>query len=145
MTMIDFIRQQIDAQKPRSAWNRGVKKYEYDILETLEEAITYSGHEPETTSEFIDYMLNGAYDHRAPSLFNNWKVASYGGSYLICDGDIAARLCTPSELRKTAHGEKNPNPRENWLDVQARALYQAGQNLRSYAYSYLVGREMSKY
>lgn len=41
------------------------------------------------------------------------------------DGDIAERLCTPSELRKTRGGELNPNCRESWLDVQARALYRA--------------------
>ena len=41
------------------------------------------------------------------------------------DGDIAAALCTPSELKKTRNGERRPNSREEWLDVQARALHQA--------------------
>lgn len=30
-----------------------------------------------------------------------------------------------SELKKTRHGERRPNSREEWLDTQARALYQA--------------------
>ena len=61
-------------------------------------------------------MLNGARD---------WNAYSWGGSALIYDGDIAERLCTPSELKRTRHGERRPNSREEWLDTQARALYQA--------------------
>ena len=44
---------------------------------------------------------------------------------LIYNEDIAERLCTPSELKKTRHGERRPNAREEWLDTQARALFQA--------------------
>lgn len=61
-------------------------------------------------------MLNGARD---------WSEYSYGGCSLIYDGDIAERLCTPGELKRTRHGERRPNSREGWLDVQARALSQA--------------------
>ena len=61
-------------------------------------------------------MLNGA---------QNWSEYSWGGSALICNGDIAERLCTPSELKKTRNGERRPNSREEWLDTQARALYKA--------------------
>lgn len=61
-------------------------------------------------------MLNGAQD---------WGQYSWGGSALIYDGDIAEHLCCPSELKKNRHGERRPNSREEWLDVQARALYQA--------------------
>ena len=38
--------------------------------------------------------------------------------------DIAKRLGT-SEFKKSKNGESNPNSREEWLDVQARALTQA--------------------
>ena len=61
-------------------------------------------------------LLNGA---------DNWNQYSYGGCSLIYDGDIAERLCNPSELKKTRNGERNPNSRETWLDVQARALGKA--------------------
>jgi hypothetical protein len=44
--------------------------------------------------------------------------------------DIAERLCTPSELKKTRHGDRKPNSREEWLDVQARALYQASNRIK---------------
>lgn len=60
--------------------------------------------------------LNGARD---------WKQASEGGSWLIYNEDIAERLCSPSELKKTAGGRRRPSARESWLDVQARALHQA--------------------
>lgn len=43
----------------------------------------------------------------------------------MCGYDIAKLLCTPSELKKTDYGRKLPNSTEDWLDVQARALYQA--------------------
>jgi hypothetical protein len=61
-------------------------------------------------------LLNGA---------RTWKEYSEGGCALIYDGDIAERLCAPSEYRKTRQGERAPNARETWLDVQARALGQA--------------------
>ncbi|HZK45919.1 MAG TPA: hypothetical protein VFD34_06795, partial [Clostridia bacterium] len=61
-------------------------------------------------------LLNGA---------DNWNQYSYGGSALIYDGDIAERLCSPSEYKRSREGERRPNSREEWLDVQARALNQA--------------------
>jgi hypothetical protein len=61
-------------------------------------------------------LLNGA---------DNWNESSWGGCYEIYNSDIAERLCTPSELKKTRQGERRPNSREEWLDVQARALHQA--------------------
>ena len=55
----------------------------------------------------------------------NWKEYSYGGCALCYDHDIAKHYCTPSELKKTKEGMRNPNSQETWLDVQARALHQA--------------------
>lgn len=55
----------------------------------------------------------------------NWKEYSWGGSSLVYDNDIAKRLSTKTELKMTRNGERRPNAREEWLDVQARALYQA--------------------
>ena len=53
---------------------------------------------------------------------------------MIYDGDIAERLCCPSELKKTRNGERRPNSREEWLDVQARALRQASYMVRRAAF-----------
>lgn len=48
---------------------------------------------------------------------------------MIYNADIAERLCCPSELKKTRNGERRPNNREEWLDTQARALYQAASRV----------------
>jgi hypothetical protein len=118
---IAAIREAIENTKTRSAWERGVIGYALQILDQVEERSEWEGKEPETLQDLRDYMLNGAED---------WFQASWGGSYEIYDGDIAKRLCTPSELKKTKDGERRPNSREEWLDVQARALRQAAWKIK---------------
>lgn len=66
-------------------------------------------------------LLNGA---------DGWPQYSEGGCSLIYDPDIAERLCTPSELKKNRHGDRNPNSWETWLQCQARALHQAANRIR---------------
>lgn len=111
----------ITAAPARSAWARGVKAYAAELCSSLRGAAAYAA-ETGTPSPLTDRetvraaLLNGA---------RNWCEYSWGGSALIYDGDIAARLCTASELRRTHNGQRSPNPRETWLDVQARALCQA--------------------
>lgn len=46
---------------------------------------------------------------------------------MIYDKEIAERLCTKTGLRKTDGGQKRQNSQEEWLDTQARALFQAEQ------------------
>ena len=115
-TVFEEIRAELEARKDRSAWDRGVTAYALELVDELEELAAYEGRNPETVKECREWMLNGA---------QNWSQYSWGGSSLIYDRDIAERLCTPSELKKTRHGERRPNGREEWLDTQARALYQA--------------------
>lgn len=105
MTIIEisFAIQEI---KPRSAWDRAVNAYALDLLDDLNK-------ENPITKETL---LNGA---------DNWREYSWGGCSLIYNADIAERVCTPSELKKRKGGECRPNSREEWLDVQARALSQA--------------------
>ena len=93
-----------------SAWGKGVKAY---ALELYEEALKNGEAVPTILA-----LLNGA---------DNWSAYSWGGCSLIYDEDIARRLCTPSELKRTRNGERRPNGREEWLDVQSRALYQAAR------------------
>lgn len=95
-----------------SKWNDGVNEY----VDELREQLAENGLEPT-----LENMLNGAED---------WEQYSYGGCSLIYDKDIAERLATPSEIKsrtsKRDGGLSNmANAREMWLDVQARALYQA--------------------
>lgn len=107
---------ELEARKDRSAWSKGVNAYALEFVETLDERAEYEGRNPETVAECKEWMLNGA---------DSWDAYSWGGSALIYNGDIAERLCTPSELKKTHNGERRPNNREEWLDTQARALHQA--------------------
>jgi hypothetical protein len=98
-----------------SKWTEGVNEYVEEMREFLEE------NNLEATRE---NLLNGAHD---------WLQASYGGSWLIYDVDIAERLATPSEVksrtRKDGSFNQMANASESWLDVQARALYQASNRV----------------
>ena len=111
MKTVNEIITAIEALNPRSAWNRGVKAYALELLEDLPANVNYGSVESLKAD-----MLNGA---------RNWDQYSWSGCSLVCNYDIAQRLCTPSELKKTRDGERNPNSREEWPDVQARALTQA--------------------
>lgn len=109
----------IENIKTRSAWGRGVKAYALEILESLENP------QDLTNLQLLKKAaLNGAAD---------WQQYSEGGCALVYDADIAARLCNPTELKRTKGGEKNPNGRETWLDVQARALFKAWKIIRDAA------------
>ena len=94
-----------------SAWTRGVYEYAREMLEDLKAETIPTDYE-----ERKEMLLNGA---------SSWDAYSWGGCALIMNEDIAERLCTPSELKKCRYGERRPNNREEWLDVQARALLQA--------------------
>lgn len=115
-TVYKKMMEELEARKDRSAWDKGVTLYAVELVEELEERAAYEGRNPEAGKECREWMLNGATD---------WSEYSWGGSSLIYNGDIAERLCTPSELKKTRNGERRPNSREEWLDTQARALFQA--------------------
>ena len=113
-SFFDQLRQIISSQPSRSAWGRGVKEYALEMVDNLEEY--NDGEAPQDFEQLKKMSLNGATD---------WKQSSEGGSWLIYNEDIAERLCSPSELKKTANGRRRPSARESWLDVQARALHQA--------------------
>lgn len=114
------MQEKLAAVKTRSAWSKGVKMYALELLENVESAAKYSDIPMEELVKsynlFKQAALNGA---------DSWDEYSWGGSSLIYDQDIAERLCNPTELKITKHGTRRPNKREEWLDVQARALYQA--------------------
>lgn len=105
----------IENKPGRSAWARGVKAYALELLDNLDELTADQLADPAAVRAAL---LNGAQD---------WQEYSDGGCSLIYDPDIAARVCTPSELKRTHNGERYPNSREIWLDVQARALSQAAR------------------
>jgi len=98
-----------------SKWQNGVNEYAAELYQNMID------NNLDITEE---NLLNGA---------SNWSDYSYGGSSLIYDYDIAERLATPSEIksrmRKDGSFNQMANARETWLDVQARALYQASRKL----------------
>ena len=100
----------------RSAWGRGVHAYAVELVESLDDSADL-GNE----NLLSKAILNGADD---------WQQYSEGGCALVYDADIAERLCSTSELKKTKGGERQPNSRETWIDCQARALGQAASLVR---------------
>lgn len=116
---IKAARAELEARKDRSAWEKGVTVYALELLDDLAESADGGYIDADDLASrrlVVRAMLNGASD---------WSQYSWGGCSLIYNGDIAERLCCPSELRKTRNGERRPNGQEEWLDVQARALSQA--------------------
>lgn len=126
---IEQVKENLNNRKCRSAWDKGVNAYAFELLDNLAAALAWQQLEqiPEDWKTCKADVLNGASD---------WSAFSWGGSSLIYDHDIAERLCTPSELKRTKNGERKPNAREDWLDTQARALSQAWRRLHSMIYLY---------
>ena len=112
----------IESLKVRSAWANGVKWYALYLIAQMED---YTKVVP-GRAEIESVLLNGADD---------WEQFSYGGCALIYNQGIAETLCSPSELKKVTRKDgtirQKANGRETWLDVQARALFQACNLIKS--------------
>lgn len=121
--LADTIRAELNARHDRSVWDKAVTQYAHELLED-----NIVGHAdnverlPLHGAELERWALNGADD---------WYQYSWGGCSLCYDADIARRVCTPSEYKRKHGGALKPNSREEWLDVQARALYQACNRIRT--------------
>lgn len=123
MTNIEKVYQSIENEKQRSAWENGVTEYALEFVEQLSEQIRdgyFDELDLSDPKKVQAALLNGA---------ETWSQYSWGGCSLIYNSDIAERLCSPSELKKNRNGERRPNSREEWLDVQARALFQAANRI----------------
>ena len=119
---IELIEKGIQSERTGSAWKKGVNGYAEMLLEGLLMDNDNSGEAVDWLTFRAD-LLNGA---------KNWKEYSWGGCALIYDEDIARALCSPSELKATKNGQRRPNKSEEWLDTQARALYQAEQLIKKW-------------
>ena len=106
----------LKAVECRSTWSKGVKEYAFMLLNRV--FLNFDDKEITNRQLLRKALLNGAQD---------WRMFSYGGCSLTYDVDIATLLCNPSELKKYKDGSLPPNKNETWLDVQARALSQAGR------------------
>ena len=100
-------------KSPRSAWKKGVLHYAFFIM---------SKFDRETEIESEATLLSGAKD---------WWQASCSGGFYVNDEVIALTLCNNSELLMTRNGKRKPNRDETWLDIQARALFQASKLILS--------------
>ena len=106
--------------KCRSAWNKGVKEYAYMLLDNI---FSYSDYKSITNFKSLhEELLNGK---------RNWYQFSWEGDAFIYDKNIAETLYSPSKLKKCKNGMLRPNKKEQWLDVQARALVQAENLINS--------------
>lgn len=120
--LADTIRAELNARHDRSAWEKAVTLYALDLLEDVQEGADNMERLPLDGAELEQWALNGA---------SCWEQYSNGGCSICYNADIAARVCTPSELKRKHGGAYEPNSRETWLDVQARALYQACNRIRT--------------
>lgn len=128
MATLRQIKSELLTVKGRSAWRRGVIEYAWELFDNIEQRENYLGLNSESdypATALDSIMLNGA---------TNYKEYSWGGCSLIYNEDIAKQLCTPSELKRTDNGRRNPSSTEQWLDVQARALWQAAHLIKGIAW-----------
>ena len=115
--VIDVKRLVAEAEKmsksERTYWSRGVasliRDYGEDVL---------GEHDGEIISVRDFYKLWNCGN-------DSLRDAVYGGCFDIWNYDIAKRLCTPSGLKKSNEGMRNPNKREEWIDVELIAVQQA--------------------
>ena len=110
---------EINRSRARSAWEHGVREYAEELLEQLDDNLSggyFTADELASRSRCEKILLNGSSD---------WHQYSWDGNSSIYNEDVAKRLCSPSELKRCKGGFNEPNKSECWLDVQARALFQA--------------------
>lgn len=105
-----------EEKKAKGAWGKAVMQDAYSLIEELDEEQFQELVNAGNFSELRKILLGGARDEK------QW---SEGGMGLISDYDIAKHYCSPSELKKVKDGQRQPNSRETWIDVQARAIGQA--------------------
>lgn len=101
--LADTIRTELNARHDRSAWNKAVTLYALDLLEDVQWYANDAERLPIDGAELERWVLNGA---------SCWEQYSNGGCSICYDADIAARVCTPSELKRTDNGMNAPNSRE---------------------------------
>lgn len=111
--------EKIEGLKFRSTWQKAVQE---DASWLLEEIMD---RHDDVVNDTMTFKSMEGFENVLRMGADTWKDFSEGGGALIYNGDIAEHYCTPSELKKTHNGERRPNSRESWLDVQARAFWQA--------------------
>ena len=117
MEELKKVNQKREKQSRHSAWSKGVSNYTEELLKNIEDQLD----QIETVPELHEAALNGAKD---------FSQYSWGGCSFIYDFDICEALCNNTEKKRTDNGRLAPNKNEAWLDVQARALFQAYNRIK---------------
>ena len=112
--------EKIEGLKFRSTWQKAVQEDASGLLWEL-----MDGRYDDIVGDIVSFNNIEVFESALRNGDEKWKNLSEGGCALIFDEDIAKHYCTASELKKTHNGEKAPNSRESWLDVQSRAFWQA--------------------
>lgn len=110
----------VNALMGNSAFSRGISAYAVEITDNYN--ITFTGDE--TPDDLKKLCLNGA---------RNWNHYAQGGCALAADYDIAARLCTKSELktgRRPAPIVRALGNAAPWIDVEAEACEMAFNRIK---------------
>lgn len=115
--LIADIKRELAERPSRSAWDKGVRGYAEELFTDYLDRNHISGEDTRIGKLTETDLLNGA---------DSWEQYSYGGCAEVYDSDICARLCSPSEQKKTKGGEL-PFHGESWVEVQAKALRQASR------------------
>lgn len=123
MKKIDMIKklEQIEQSQGRlSKWRKGVYAIAIDRLDEMDDNTKITWHT----------LLNGALWDDKEANFDNIISAcntyAWGGCGLVYDVDIADLLATKSEAYYSNGNLKGrPNKSEQWLDLYARAIFQA--------------------
>ena len=137
-TIIKRANKAIKKESFRSAWGKGIQLYAIELLEKLEERAG------EGVIQVNDLCNNSAIEKALLNGAHNWSEYSEGACSLIYNEDIAKRLCTATELKRTQNGLNPPCKNGSWLDLQARALRQAFWTLSDYvkmSYKYEEAKE----
>lgn len=119
--------EQIQKEDCKSKWHKGVVSIAIDRLDEMHSGTKITWYS----------LLNGALWHDKGANFDNIVNAcnkyAWGGCGLIYDIDIADLLATKSEAYyKNGNLKGKPNASEQWLDLYARAIFQAFSLIMKY-------------
>lgn len=110
---IKQLENEIEKETARSAWNKGVKNYCFEIIDNIKDSYYYHGEDLKSFDfkSLQKLALNGA---------DTWLQYSWSGCSLVYNSDILTALFSPSIVKK--YENKDTIRGLHLLDYQARAL-----------------------
>lgn len=123
--MIRTVRDVVQKLSPEpglSAWDYGVRRYACDLIRTWADCDNGC-----IWDEISKIRGDGVLKLTEKDLLlgaEDWKQYSDSCS-LIYNEDICRRLCNKAVRKRTGNENFPPDDRENWLDLQAKALQEA--------------------